>query len=531
MHVEKKYLARQSKRGFFNYLSTRALPMLFNTYIFIFGFLPIMFFGYFWLLKQRVVLLSKLWLVGGSLVFYGYWNVAYVPLLLASILVNFYIGSYLSKSASPSTNKSVSSIKNRIINILSAKRILILGLVFNIGLLAYFKYTDFLIININSALGTELELLHIILPLGISFFTITQIAFLIDSYEGLAKEYSLINYMLFTTYFPHLLAGPILHHKEMMPQFTNRWNWALKWSNIAKGLFIFSIGLFKKAIIADSFSVWINTGFHSVSTLNLFAAWAVSLGNTLQIYFDFSGYTDMAIGMSLLFNIKLPINFNSPYKALSLIEFWQRWHITLSRFITSYIYTPLIRSFKQLTFAKAMLATFITMLIAGVWHGANWGFVVFGGFHGIGLIINNYWRKTKIKQNSILSWFLTFNFINIADVFFSAPDIATANALLFNMFAIKHAVFSINFLEILSMWVDYPLFKLLPYSTNTPTVNEMALIYGLLAIPFCLFLKNSSQYLEQKLTLPKALIASSAFTYSMIKSLFVSSQVFLYFNF
>ncbi|MFW2526219.1 MBOAT family O-acyltransferase, partial [Aliarcobacter butzleri] len=189
--------------------------------------------------------------------------------------------------------------------------------------------------------GTNIPLPHIILPLGISFFTFTQIAFLVDAYKQEAKEYSLINYMLFVTYFPHLLAGPILHHKEMMPQFASKYNWVKNYRNIALGLFIFSIGLFKKVVIADTFAVWANAGFDTATTLNLIEAWATSLSYTFQLYFDFSGYTDMAIGISLMFNIKLPINFNSPYKALSIQDFWRRWHMTLSRFLRDYLYIPL----------------------------------------------------------------------------------------------------------------------------------------------------------------------------------------------
>jgi alginate O-acetyltransferase complex protein AlgI len=275
---------------------------------------------YFWLLKKRLILGSKLWLVGGSLFFYGYWNAVYIPLLLLSIFVNFLTGSAISRSVSQVNNTSkLSKLVNKV-SMINPKSLLLFGLIFNIGLLSYFKYTDFFIVNFNGIFGSDIPLLHIILPLGISFFTITQIAYLVDSYEGLAEEYDLLNYMLFVTYFPHLLAGPILHHKEMMPQFASRWNWAVRWSNVTVGLFLFSIGLFKKVVIADTFAEWANAGFDTATTLNLFEAWATSLSYTLQLYFDFSGYTDMAIGMSLMFNIKLPLNFNSPYKSLGIID-------------------------------------------------------------------------------------------------------------------------------------------------------------------------------------------------------------------
>ena len=278
---------------------------------------------------------------------------------------------------------------------LSKKSLLQFGLLFNIGLLVYFKYMDFFITNTNSLFNTNIELLHLALPLAISFFTLQQIAFLIDSHEGLVKEKNLLNYIIFVTFFPQLIAGPIVHHKEMMPQFANIRNKVKNYKNVAIGLFIFNIGLFKKVVIADTFSVWATAGFDTALTLNLIEAWATSLSYTFQLYFDFSGYTDMAIGAALLFNIKLPINFNSPYKATGMIDFWQRWHITLSSFITTYIYTPLLRSFDNLTFHKAMFATVITFLIAGLWHGASWMFVIFGGLHGLGLITQSLLEKKE----------------------------------------------------------------------------------------------------------------------------------------
>ena len=257
--------------------------MLFNSYEFIFLFLPITFILYFYLLSQRLILGAKIFLVVASLFFYGYWNFSYVPLILLSIFVNYGVG--------------LSLVNHEKIKIPS-KTILIFGILFNVGLLGYFKYTDFLLENFNGIFGSNIPLPHIILPLGISFFTFTQIAFLVDAYRKEAKEYSLVNYMLFVTYFPHLLAGPILHHKEMMPQFASIYNWVKNYRNIALGLFIFSIGLFKKVVIADTFAPWATAGFDTATTLNLIEAWATSLSYTFQLYFDFSGYCDMAIGIS-----------------------------------------------------------------------------------------------------------------------------------------------------------------------------------------------------------------------------------------
>ncbi|AGR77397.1 membrane bound O-acyl transferase, MBOAT family [Aliarcobacter butzleri 7h1h] len=397
--------------------------MLFNSYEFIFIFLPVMFVVYFYLNSKRLILGAKIWLVVGSLFFYSYWNVIYLPLILLSIFVNYGVGLSL-----------VNHEKIRI----SSKTILSFGIVFNLGLLGYFKYTDFFLDNFNGIFGTNIPLPHIILPLGISFFTFTQIAFLVDAYKQEAKEYSLINYMLFVTYFPHLLAGPILHHKEMMPQFASKYNWVKNYKNIALGLFIFSIGLFKKVVIADTFAVWANAGFDTATTLNLIEAWATSLSYTFQLYFDFSGYTDMAIGISLMFNIKLPINFNSPYKALSIQDFWRRWHMTLSRFLRDYLYIPLGGNRKGNIRTYVNLIT--TFLLGGLWHGAGWTFIIWGLLHGIALAIHRFWQSLGFRMNKILAWFITFNFINITWIFFRAKDFESAMKVLGSMFSFDNIV-------------------------------------------------------------------------------------------
>jgi D-alanyl-lipoteichoic acid acyltransferase DltB (MBOAT superfamily) len=418
--------------------------MLFNSYAFIFAFLPIMLVGYFWLLHKRLILGSKIWLVGGSLFFYGYWDPIYIPLLLASILINFFTGSAIA-SAQRESNHA------RLLKRISRKQLLIFGIVFNVGLLAYFKYTDFLLSNFNAVFGANIPLPHIVLPLGISFFTFTQIAFLVDACRGEVREYDLLRYMLFVTYFPHLLAGPILHHKEMMPQFANKWNFAIRWKNIAIGLFLFSIGLFKKVVIADTFAEWANAGFDTATTLNFFEAWATSLSYTLQLYFDFSGYTDMAIGMSLMFNIHLPINFNSPYKAKDIQDFWRRWHITLSRFLRDYIYIPLggnrvgkIRNYYNL---------FAVFLIGGLWHGASWMFVIWGALHGAAIVIHRIWKDLGLRMWGWLGWFITFNFVNIAWVFFRARDLESVKKVLGGMVGMGGVVlpaFASNRLSFLS---------------------------------------------------------------------------------
>ena len=384
--------------------------MLFNSFEFIFIFLPVSFFVYFYLNHKRLTIASRAWLVFSSLFFYGWWNIAYLPLILVSILFNYTI-----------TNTMAEYDENKK-NYFSKRSLLKIALVFNIGFLGYFKYMDFFIENINMVFDSDIGLLYLALPLAISFFTLQQIAFVVDSYEGLVKEKSFLDYTVFVTFFPQLIAGPIVHHKEMMPQFANIRNKVKRYKNISLGLLIFSIGLFKKVVIADTFAIWASYGFDTATTLNVFEAWATSLSYAFQLYFDFSGYTDMAIGAALLFNIKIPINFNSPYKALSIIDFWQRWHISLSNFIGTYVYTPIIRSFNKLNFHKAMFATILTFIIVGLWHGASWMFVIFGTLHGIALTINHYWKRTKFKINNVIAWFITFNFVNLTMVIFRAKE-------------------------------------------------------------------------------------------------------------
>ena len=306
------------------------------------------------------------------------------------------------------------------------------GVVFNLGLLGYFKYSDFFIINFNRVTGGEVALLHLALPLAISFYTFQQIAYLVDSYRHETKEYDFLNYAVFVTFFPQLIAGPIVHHAEMMPQFARLKNKVKNYYHIALGLFIFSIGLFKKVIIADTFAIWATKGFDVAEKLNMLEAWATSLSYTFQLYFDFSGYTDMAIGIALLFNIKLPINFFSPYKATNIQDFWRRWHITLSRFLKAYLYIPLGGNRKGEV--RTYINLFATFVLGGIWHGAGWTFVLWGMLHGAGMVIHRAWQKLGFKMNTLLAWFITFNFINITWVFFRAINFDSAMKVLHGMF-------------------------------------------------------------------------------------------------
>lgn len=392
--------------------------MLFNSLVFIFLFLPVSVIVYFYLTQKRLILGSKLWLVATSLFFYSYWNINYLPIILISMSFNFFIGSAITKN----------EIKTRI----NKKAFLIFGILANIMMLGYYKYADFFIDNFNIITQNNYELLHILLPLAISFFTFQQIAYLVDSYHGMTKEYDFLTYALFVTFFPQLIAGPIVHHKELIPQFAKTSNLARNYKNIASGIFIFVIGLFKKVVIADTLAQVATKGFDLSTTLNMAEAWITSLAYTMQIYYDFSGYCDMAIGIGLMFNIKLPINFNSPYKATNIQDFWKRWHMTLSRFLRDYIYIPLGGNRKGVM--REYLNLFAVFVIGGFWHGAAWGFIVWGVLHGTATVIHKLWKITSWHINKYLAWFITFNFVNITWVFFRAKNFDDAKKVLSAMF-------------------------------------------------------------------------------------------------
>lgn len=476
--------------------------MLFNSYEFIFVFLPITFFIYFYLNHKRLTEVSKGFLVFSSLFFYSWWNIAYLPIILSSMLFNYIIGNTLNTKED----------NHRF----SKKSILTFGIVTNIALLGYFKYTDFMIENFNLLTDNHVPTLDLALPLAISFFTFQQISYLVDSYRQETKEYNFLNYALFVTFFPQLIAGPIVHHKEMMPQFANVKNKVKNYKNISMGLFIFSIGLFKKVIIADTFAVWATTGFDKVEVLTFIEAWATSLSYTFQLYFDFSGYTDMAIGLALLFNIKLPINFNSPYKATDIQDFWRRWHITLSRFLKDYIYIPLGGNRKgEFRTYSNLLATFT---IGGLWHGAGWTFIFWGFLHGMALVIHRAWSKLGFKLWTWLAWLITFNFINISWVFFRAKEWSDAVKVLSGMFNLDNAILSNLFV-----------LKFEEYLQGIKGGND-TIIWLFLGFLLILIFKNSVQILENfKLNYKTSFFAAVLFL-SGILSLNKITE-FLYFNF
>ncbi|WP_438462097.1 MBOAT family O-acyltransferase [Marinomonas sp. PE14-40] len=473
--------------------------MLFNSYEFILFFLPSTFLIYFYFNKKGFHFCSKIFLIFASLFFYSWWNVLYLPIIIASIVINFFTGRLLCKKKYSRVNK---------------KRVLILGVSFNILLLSYFKYMDFFIYNINVLAEADIEVLNIVLPLAISFFTFQQIAYLVDSYRNKVKNHKFYEYFLFVVFFPQLIAGPIVHHSEMLEQFGNVKNRIINYRNVFLGLIVFSVGLFKKVVVADSFSVWANLGFDSNEPLSLIEAWSTSLSYTFQLYFDFSGYCDMAIGCALLFNIKLPINFNSPYKAISIQEFWRRWHITLSSFLREYVYIPLggNRGSRNRTYINLI----ITFLIGGLWHGAGWNFIVWGGLHGIALSINKMWSYSGVKIWKWLSWIITFNFVNAAWVFFRADSIDDALKILSAMIGLTSIVnessgsYELNFEVLLSIVFSFSFVLLFS------NINRKAYVLKDNKIPIPFF--NSFLY-------------GVLFFYSFLMLLLTDYTEFIYFNF
>lgn len=485
--------------------------MLFNSYIFILLFLPLTLFGYYLLHSFHRETWAYLELAGMSLWFYGYFNPGYLLIIGSSILVNY----------------GVSLIFRRRNELLLKKIILGLGLLFNLGLLFYFKYFDFFLENINILFRQNFALRSIVLPLGISFFTFQQVSYLIDSYYGETGEYSLLEYTVFVTFFPQLVAGPIVLHHELLPQLQKVKNHRLDQEWLAKGLMIFSVGLFKKVILADTLGKAVAWGFGVVDGLSSMEAFIVMLSYTFQIYLDFSGYCDMALGIGKMFHIDLPVNFNSPYKAFSVVEFWKRWHITLTRFLRQYIYFPLggSRKGELRTYGNILLV----FLASGLWHGANWTFLLWGLLHGIanGLTrkFASYWEKMHV----VVQWGITFLFINITWVIFRADSISQAGKFLRKIVEMQD--FTVH-QELLECFVlpEFTFF-LRRFHLEQPLsgIRGLAMV---LMISFCFFLVlNGKNAYERswKTTGISAVCTVILLVWSIMSLTGVS--VFLYFNF
>ncbi len=406
--------------------------MLFSSYAFIFVFVPATLLA-FHLANRLAGVRGALWaLVLASLVFYGMWDTRFLGLLLASIGLNWLTARGIAAAVAVGRDRA-------------AGMALAAGICGNLGLLAWFKYAGFLAASVNSLFGSVLPIPHLLLPLGISFFTFEQLAYLVDVRRGAPAERDPLRYALFVAFFPRLVAGPILRYGEIMSQVPRSGRLQARGTDLAVGMTLFAIGLVKKALLADGIAPYANAVFADAAggaAPDLLLAWGGVLAYALQLYFDFSGYSDMAIGTARCFGLRFPVNFNSPYKAGSLIEFWRRWHMTLSRVLRDYLYVALGGNRRGL--ARRHVNLMLTMLLGGLWHGANWTFVIWGALHGAGLIVNHAWaglcvRAPRLQRAAgsapgrLLGWLLTMLLVLVGWALFRAPDFGTAGRMLAGM--------------------------------------------------------------------------------------------------
>ena len=477
--------------------------MIFSSYEFIFIFFPMVIVGYFLLsyFKNRNIQYSYLLIM--SLVFYGWFNFSYLYIIIFSILFNYFLALLMDKKGS---NKNLK------------KTIMIVGIIINLSLLGYFKYYDFFIENINVLFNTNIVLKNIILPLGISFFTFQQLSFLISCYKNEEKLSNFIEYALFVTFFPQLVAGPIVTYSEIIPQFQNYKNRFINFQNISVGLYGFSIGLFKKIVIADLLGQWVDNGYNLNSQIGLLTAWVMTLAYTFQIYFDFSGYSDMAVGLARMLNINLPHNFNQPYLSRNIIEFWKRWHITLTRALTQYIYIPLggNRKGKIRTFINIMVVFFVS----GLWHGASWTFIVWGLLHGVASVWVRILSTYHIKFNRYISTFLTFLFVNFTWVFFRSSNFTQAFTVLKSLFNFNN----INVWQVGELFYDSLMSLPLILTTALILVTILVCLLIIFKAPSSFTLINDFKYSRRDIIFTSLLLYISTICLSRVSA-------FIYFNF
>ncbi|CUI16814.1 alginate O-acetyltransferase [Candidatus Protochlamydia naegleriophila] len=480
--------------------------MLFNSYSFLLLYLPVVLTGFFGLAKLRLTQAARAWLLFSSLFFYAYWDIRFLPLLLASIFFNYGCG------------KTILQASERI-----KKIILCLGVGGDLALLFYFKYYNFFL-----GMFTDNSLIEVLLPLGISFFTFTQIAYLVDAYQGKADSCDIISYGLFVTVFPHLIAGPILHHKEMLKQFTHLRMYVVSWPHIAQGCFLFVIGICKKVMIADHLAVFVKPVFDNafVENIAFVQAWFAALSYTLQLYFDFSGYSDMAVGLGLLFNLHLPINFNSPYKADSIIDFWRRWHITLSNFLRDYLYISLGGN-RQGQIAK-WRNLLLTMLLGGLWHGAGWTFVVWGACHGCFLVINHLWRHFKLSMPRMPAKVLTLLAVIFSWVIFRSPDLPSAFNIISGMLGLNGIVLPVSYETHLAFLKSYGVHFINLLDSNF-RFYDIIILATLCAV--VLWLPNSNEWLQRFKKNPTIWAVPCGLLFALVFLQLDSLAEFLYYQF
>jgi alginate O-acetyltransferase complex protein AlgI len=484
--------------------------MLFNSYEYLLLFLPLVLTVHLSLKRwARHEVVGRVWLVVASLFFYGYAGPHYSLLLVGSLLFNFALGTVLGRDRSR--------------GVVVRRALLGCGVTVNIVVLGYFKYTAFIFDNINLFFHVSISSTPPPLPPGLSFITFIQLAYLVERYRSPEHDYSAADYSVFGTFFPYLLSGPIVRVSDIVPQFKNTLS-RVDYRGLSSGLFLFCIGLFKKVTIADQFGQFAVEGFDGASQLNFMFAWATSLSYTFQIYFDFSGYSDMAIGTALMFGCKLPFNFDSPYKALDIQDFWRRWHMTLGSFLRDYIYIPLggNRSGETRTHINLMA----TFLLCGIWHGAGWNFIFWGALHGAGLIVRRLWGRTGLALSAVVAWLVTFNFVNTAWVFFRARTWAQAIDMVKTMFGFNGVTLpegARHLLGFLGPSVQFMDWRQIMHRSRD------AWIWIPIALVVCLFFHNSNRMVEDFRPDWKGYLVAAAGAYAIVH-LFRMNE-FLYFNF
>jgi len=487
--------------------------MLFNSVVFITIFLPLSLLGWFLLQRLENPLFAKLFMIGMSFYFYGYYNISYLWILTASLAFNY----------------SISFLMERRRTAGALKTLLAGGILGNLGLLFYFKYFNFFIDNCNFFLHTDIQVEKIALPLGISFFTFQQLSFVIERYRGNAPHYPLADYCFFISFFPQLVAGPIVLHSELLPQLAERKNRHPDPENFYDGLSLFIIGLSKKVLLADSLAVLVNAEYNNIMALDTPSAWAVICFYMMELYFDFSGYCDMARGMGRLFGFRLPENFDSPFKASSVREFWRRWHMTLSRFLSQYIYFPLGGNRKGK--ARQCLNLLVVFLASGLWHGANWTFVVWGLMHGLAAVFETLFPRLRFKWEW-LNRLLTGGFVTLTFSVFRSDSLADALLLWKKLFTAGNRGFFTGMCNTLRFPENYAVIKLLE-------MGAPRLLNPFYILCFCLLAgigvaavrgRKAEQWIEEKGRSGHGIFClATLFVWSFISLSQVS--VFLYFNF
>lgn len=488
--------------------------MLFNSYIFIFLFLPLALLMWHGANHFGKYTLAQVFLIGMSLWFYGYFHPAYLLIILASVFGNYLISALMER--------------------FSAHKVLgVCGIVFNLGLLFYFKYYDFFVENVNQAFHLNWAVKNIALPLGISFFTFQQIAFLADRMQRKAEHYKLADYMLFVTYFPQLVAGPIVSHRDLIPQFHEKERRHFDYGNTLTGIRLFVIGLGKKLLVADELGKVADLGFGAIDSLDSISALLTMLAYTFQIFFDFSGYSDMALGLGYLMNLELPENFRSPYKSHSVKEFWRRWHMTLNTFFTQYVYIPLGGG--RVGKAKKIRNTMLVFLLSGIWHGANWTFVLWGVVHGIAVSAESLsvYEKIHAKTGKKLDWLLTFLFLNLAWVLFRSDSIAEAGQFYQKLFSFTNTGHIWMLPYSMDSFKNYPLYLVADHFGGYEAARILYLVWMLLMFVLAAFLCTRKCAYDR--VREKRATALEMWGLALILSLCVISfsgmSTFLYFNF